>query len=56
VPNDTNGLEDMFLGSTTFTTVVVTGDKQTPSGEPEVETAETDPASALPQPGHEGAR
>jgi hypothetical protein len=56
VPNDTNGLEDMFLGSTTFTTVVVTGDKQTPSGEPEVETAETDPATALPRPGHEGAR
>ncbi len=30
VPNDTNGLEDIFLGSTTFTTVVVT-DKTTPS-------------------------
>jgi hypothetical protein len=50
VPNDTNGLEDMFLGSTTFTTVVVTGDKQTPNGEPEVESAETDPAEALKVP------
>ncbi len=30
VPNDTNQLEDIFLGSTTFTTVVVT-DKTTPS-------------------------
>jgi hypothetical protein len=50
VPNDTNGLEDMFLGSTTYTTVLVTGDKQTPSGEPEVESAETDPAEALKLP------
>ncbi len=34
VPNDTNGLEDIFLGSTTFTTVVVT-DKTTPSAKTE---------------------
>jgi hypothetical protein len=32
VPNDTNGLEDIFLGSTSFTTVVVTGAK-TPADE-----------------------
>jgi hypothetical protein len=50
VPNDTNGLSDVFLGSTSFTTVVVTGDKQTPAGEPEVETVETDPAAALGRP------
>jgi WD40-like Beta Propeller Repeat len=56
VPNDTNGLEDMFLGTTSFTTVVVTGDKQTPAGEPEVETADTDPASVLNGPAHEKSR
>ena len=32
VPNDTNGLEDIFLGSTSFTTVLVTGVK-TPADE-----------------------
>jgi WD40-like Beta Propeller Repeat len=47
VANDTNGFEDIFLGTTTYTTIIVTGDKTSPSASEKTESK----TESSPEPG-----